>query len=110
MAFDYTRCTIFREGANCDTEQYLVIAKVRERLAENKQVAQKLDEERFNRRELNELQFRKQYQIKISKSSAALDNLSDSQAINRFWGIPEENIKTSVQGSLGQFELKQHKP
>jgi len=55
MAFEYTRCTIFRGGADCDTEQYLVIAKVRESLAENKQLAQKFDMERSNRRELNEL-------------------------------------------------------
>jgi len=88
MAFDYTRCTIFRGGADCDSYQYLVMAEVRERLAENKQAAQNFDVERFNRRKLNELEFRKQYQIKISKSSTALDKLSDGEEINRFWGKP----------------------
>jgi len=37
-------------GAECDTDHYLVIAKVRERLAVSKQAAQKFDVERFNLR------------------------------------------------------------
>jgi len=35
MAFEYTSCMIFR-GAYCDTDQCLVVAKVRERLALSK--------------------------------------------------------------------------
>jgi hypothetical protein len=46
-------------GADCDTAHYLVVAKVRERLAVRKQAAQKFDVERFNLRELNELEVRK---------------------------------------------------
>jgi len=34
-------------GAYCDTDHYLVVAKVRERLAISKQAAQKYEEERF---------------------------------------------------------------
>jgi len=85
------------------------MAEVREKLAENKQVAQNFDVERFNRRKLSELEFRKQYQIKISKSSTALDKLSDGEEINGFWGNLKENIKTSVKGSLVPCEMKQHK-
>jgi len=33
-------------GAGCDTDHYLVVAKVRERLAVNEQAAQKFDEDR----------------------------------------------------------------
>jgi hypothetical protein len=87
-----------------------VIAKVRKNWQKmRKEEAQKFDVERFNRRKLNEVEFRKEYQINISKSSAALDILSDGEEINRFWGNLKENIKTSVQGSLGPCELKQHK-
>ena len=35
-------------GADCDTDHYLVVAEVRERLAVSKQAAQKLDGEKFN--------------------------------------------------------------
>jgi hypothetical protein len=47
-------------GADCDTDHYLVVAKVRERLAVRKQAAQKLDGVRFNLRKLNDLEVRKQ--------------------------------------------------
>jgi len=42
-------------GAGCDTYHYLVDAKVRERLAVNKQAAQRFDGERLNLRKLNGL-------------------------------------------------------
>jgi hypothetical protein len=38
---------------------------------------------RYNLMKLDELEVRKQYQIKISNRFAALDNLSDSENINR---------------------------
>jgi len=61
----------FRE-TDCVTDHCLVFVKVRKRLAVSKQAAQKFDEERFNLRKLNELEPRKQYQIDITKSFAAL--------------------------------------
>ena len=45
--------------ADCDTSHYLVVAKVRERLAVGKQATQKFDGERFNLGKLNELEVRK---------------------------------------------------
>jgi hypothetical protein len=54
---------------------------------------------------LNELEVRKQCQIKITKRFAAFENLNESKDINRAW-----DIKTSNKESLGLYELKQHIP
>jgi hypothetical protein len=66
-------------GTECDTDHYLVVAQVRERLAGSQAAAQNFDGERFNLRKLNELKVRKQYRIKISNSFATLENLSDKR-------------------------------
>ena len=63
-------------------------------MAVNKQAAQTFHGERFNLRKLNALEIRKQYQIKISNSFAALENLSDEEDINRAWENIKEDIKT----------------
>ena len=69
-----------------------MVAKVRERFAVSKQTAQKFDVESFNLKNLIELEVRKQYQIKISKRFAALENLNYSEDVNKDWEIIKENI------------------
>jgi hypothetical protein len=39
--------------------------------------------ERFNLRKLTEMEIRKQYEIQISNRFSALENLNDSEDINR---------------------------
>ena len=96
-------------GADCDTDHYLVVAKVRERLAVSKHAAQKLDGERFNLRKLKDLKVKKQYLVGITNRFAALGNISDDGDINRDRENIKENIKTSATESLSLHELKQHK-
>jgi hypothetical protein len=71
--------------ADCDTDRYLVVAKMRERLAVSKRAAQKIDTERFIVKKLNEGDFKEQYQVAIRNKFAALENLEDSGDINRAW-------------------------
>ena len=89
---------------------YLVIAKVREKLAVGKQAAQRFDRQRFNLRKLNELEVREQYQTDITNMFAALEILNDDEDVNRTWENIKENIQTSAKDSLGLHELKQNKP
>jgi hypothetical protein len=91
MTFEYTRCTKF-QGTDFNTDNYLVVERVREILTVSKQEAQKSVRERFNLRNLNELEVRKQYQITMLNRFAALENLSDGKDINRAW----ENIKENI--------------
>jgi len=96
-------------GADCATDYCVAFATVREILAVSKQEARRFDGERFNLRKLNELEVRKQYQIEITNRFAALDNVGDSEDINRAWENIKENIKAPAKESLGLHELKQHK-
>jgi hypothetical protein len=97
-------------AADCDTDRYLVAAKVRERLAVSKRAAQKIDTERFNAKNLNEGNVKEQYQITIRNMFAALENLEDGGDINGAWDNIRENIKMSAQESLGYCESKHRKP
>ena len=54
----------FRED-DCDTDHYLVVAKLRERLAVCKQAAQKFEGERFNLRKLKELEVRESITLRL---------------------------------------------
>jgi hypothetical protein len=87
-----------------------VVAKVRERLVVNKQETQKFEVQRFNRRNLIELQVRKEYQIKNSNMSAVLENLSDGWDIKTAWENTREDIEISDKENLRLYEFKQHKP
>jgi len=62
-----------------------VIAKVRERLAVGKQVAQRFEKQGFNLRKLNEPEVREQNQIEITNRFAALENLNNEEDVDTKW-------------------------
>jgi hypothetical protein len=86
-----------------------VVAKVRERLAVNKQRSQKFDIERFNLKKLNEIWGKEQFRVEVSNRFAALEDLDTEVEINSAWETIRENIKVSAKESLGYFEFKKHK-
>jgi hypothetical protein len=64
------------------------------------------DVDRLSLRKVSELEFRKQYRIKMSNRFAALENLNDSEDINRDWENSPKNIKTSAKEGLCLYELE----
>ncbi|PNF43036.1 hypothetical protein B7P43_G07223 [Cryptotermes secundus] len=97
-------------AADCDTDHYLVVAKVRERLAVSKQTTHTVHMKRFNLKKLNEVDGKEQYRVEISNRFAALENLDTEVDVNKTWETIRENIKMSAKESLGYYEPKKHKP
>jgi hypothetical protein len=52
-------------GEGCNTDHYLVVAKVRERLAVSKQTTYRFHMERFNLKKLNKAEGKGQYWVEI---------------------------------------------
>jgi hypothetical protein len=96
-------------AADCYLHHYLVVAKVRERLAVNKQRSHIFHMEMFNINKLNEVGGKEQFRVEVSSRLAALGDLDAEVEINSAWEMIRENINISVKQSLGYFELKKHK-
>jgi hypothetical protein len=101
---------MYFRAADCDSDHYLVVAKVRERLAVNKQKSQIFHMERFNLKKLNEVEGKEQFHVEVSNRFSALEDMDAEVEINSAWETIRENINISAKGSLGYFELKKHKP
>ncbi|PNF18022.1 hypothetical protein B7P43_G12640 [Cryptotermes secundus] len=91
-------------AADCDTDHYLVVAKVRERLAVSKRTTQSYME-RLKLSKLNETKGKEKYRVEISNRFAALENLDTELDINKSWETIRENIKSSNKESLGYSNL-----
>jgi hypothetical protein len=88
----------------------VVVVKVKERLAVNKQRSHRFDMERFNLKTLNEVWGKEQFRVEVSNRFAALEDSDTEVEVNSAWETVRENIKFSAKKSLGYFELKKHKP
>jgi hypothetical protein len=53
-------------GADCDTNHYLVVAKLRERISVSKRARQKFDLERFELKQLDDVEVKEKYRVEIS--------------------------------------------
>jgi hypothetical protein len=96
-------------GADCDTDHYLVVAKLRERISVSKRARQNSDLERFHLKKLDDVEVKEKYQVEISNRYAALESL-DKSSENNTWESIRENIKTSAKDNLGYQKLKHNKP
>jgi hypothetical protein len=79
-------------AADCDSDHYLVVVKVRERLAVNKERSQRFHMERFNLKKLNDVEVKDQFRVEISNRFAALEDLDAEVEINSAWETIRENI------------------
>jgi hypothetical protein len=71
-------------AADCDSDHYLVVTKVIERLAVNFT----FHIERFNLKKLNDVEGKEQYLVEVSNRFAALENLDAEVEINRKLIVP----------------------
>jgi hypothetical protein len=97
-------------AAACDTDHYPVVAKVRDRLAVNKQRSHRFHRERFNLKKLNEVEGKARHCVEISNRFAALEDLDVEVEIKSASETIRENIKMLVKESLDYYELKKYKP
>jgi hypothetical protein len=91
-------------------DHYQVVAKIRERIAVNKQGLHKFHMQRFNLKKLNEVEGKEKYHSEASNKFAALEDLDAEVEINTIWEMIRENINISVIESLSYYELKKHNP
>jgi hypothetical protein len=64
---------------------HLVVAKIRERIAVNKQGSHKFHMETFNLKKLNEVEGKVKNRVEVSKRFSALEVLDSAAEINTIW-------------------------
>jgi hypothetical protein len=62
-------------GADFETDHYLVVAKLRERISVSRRARQKFDLERFHLKKVDDIEVREKYQVEISNRFATLESL-----------------------------------
>jgi hypothetical protein len=83
-------------AADCDSDHYLVVTKVKERLAANKQRSHTFHMERFNLKKLNEMEGKERSRVVVPNRFAALEDFDPEMDVNSAWEMIGENIKIST--------------
>jgi hypothetical protein len=96
--------------ADCDTDHYLVLANVTERLAVSKETARRFYMEKKNLKKLNDIEGKEQYRVEISNRFVVLENLDTGVDVNKACETIRQNIKISAKESIRYYILKKHKP
>jgi hypothetical protein len=79
-------------AADCDTDHYMVVPKIRERLAVSKQGSHKFLMESFKLKKLNEVEGKEEFHVEVSNRFEAVEELDAEVEINTIWEtIREKN-------------------
>jgi hypothetical protein len=73
---------LFR-AADCDTDHYLVVANVKERLVVSTQTTNRVHVERFNLKKSNKVEDKELYRVEISNRFATLEHFDTEMDIKR---------------------------
>jgi 16S rRNA C1402 N4-methylase RsmH len=77
-------------ATDCDTDHYLVVAKVRERLAVNKQRSHKFHMERFNLKKLNKVEGKGQFRVEVR--DLGIRSIQESRAVCGFFLLTYQKL------------------
>ncbi|KAJ4449947.1 hypothetical protein ANN_01354 [Periplaneta americana] len=102
----------FRD-ADCNSDHYLVIGELRERLSVAKQVEQQVNITKFNILKLKDEEAKQNYQVEISNRFATLESSDEVEKeldVNSVWENIRDSIKIAAEQSIGYYETKKKKP
>ncbi|KAJ4430139.1 hypothetical protein ANN_22349 [Periplaneta americana] len=100
-------------GADCNSDHYLVIGELRERLSVAKRVEQQVNITKFNILKLKDEEANQNYQVEISNTFATLessDKVEKELDVNSVWENIRDSIKIAAEQSIGYYETKKKKP
>ncbi|KAJ4427249.1 hypothetical protein ANN_24867 [Periplaneta americana] len=100
-------------GADCNSDHYLVIGELRERLSVAKRVEQQVNITKFNILKLKDEEAKQNYQVEISNRFATLESSDEVEKeldVNSVWENIRDRIKIAAEQSIGYYETKKKKP